>query len=60
MPRSAFLEFLERLRARSLEHTSSADKLISEVVIEVRLRVMTQVVIGTTGVRRTIIGLFRD
>ena len=34
------LNFLERLRARSVEHTISVDKLKSIVVIAVRLRVM--------------------
>ena len=47
------------LRARSVEHTSSADKLISVVVIEIRLRVMAQVVFGTVGVGRTVFRLFR-
>ena len=41
VPRSAFLEFVERLRARYVEHTYFADKLVSVVVVAVRLRVMT-------------------
>ena len=40
VPRGAFLEFLERLRARSMEHTSSADKLVSVIVIAIGLRVL--------------------
>ena len=35
------LNFLERLRARSVEHTSSADRLVSVIVIAIRLRIMT-------------------
>ena len=45
--------FRERLRARHVEHICSADKLISVVVIAVRLRVMPQVVFGAAGVART-------
>ena len=41
MVRGAFLEFLERLRARPVEHISSAHDLLSVVVIAIRLRVMT-------------------
>ena len=41
MLRGAFLEFLERLHARSVEQTSSARKLISVVVIAIRFQVMT-------------------
>ena len=59
VPRSTFLEFLERLRARSVEHTSSADELISVVLIAVRLYIMTHVVFGNAGVGRTIFWLFR-
>ena len=57
--RSAFRKFLERLRARYVEHTCCADKLISVVVIAVRLRVMTQVEFGTAGVGLTLLRLFR-
>ena len=53
------LNFLEHLRARSVEHTCSADKLISVVVIAVRLRVMTQVVFRTAGVCQNFFRLFR-
>ena len=53
------LNCLERLRARSVEHTSSADKLISVIVIAIWLRVLTQVVFGTAGVSRTAFWLFR-
>ena len=41
MLRDTFFEFLERLRARSVEHISSAHELIPVVVIAVRLRVVT-------------------
>ena len=41
VPRSAILEFVERLRARYVEHTYCADKLVSVVAVAVRLRVMT-------------------
>ena len=41
MLRGDFVEILERLRARSVEHTSSADTLISVVVIAISLRVIT-------------------
>ena len=41
VPRSAFFEFVEQLRARYVEHTYCADKLVSVVVVAVRLRVMT-------------------
>ena len=41
MPRGAFLEFLERLRGRSVERISSAQELISVVLIAIRLPVMT-------------------
>ena len=41
MPCSASLKFVERLRARYVEHTCWADELVSVVVIAVRLRVMT-------------------
>ena len=59
VPRNAFLEFVEQLRARYVEHTCWADKLLSVVVIAVRLRVMTQVLFGIAGVGRTILRLFR-
>ena len=59
VPRSAFLEFVERIRARYVEHTCWADKLISVVVIAVRFRVLTQVVFGTAGVGRAILRLLR-
>ena len=35
------LSFLERLRARYVEHTCSADQLLSINVIAIRLRVLT-------------------
>ena len=53
------LNFLECRRARSVEHTCSADNLISVVVIAIRLRVMTQVVFGTAGIGPTAFWLFR-
>ena len=56
---SVSLNFRERLRARYVEHTCSADKLISVVVIAIWLRVMTQVVFGTAGVGRAILRLLR-
>ena len=37
MLRGAFLDFLERPRACSVEHTSPAEKIISVVVITIRL-----------------------
>ena len=60
MSRSAFLDFLERLSAHSVEHISSADKLTPRVVIAVRYRVMTQVEFRTAGVGGTIFRLFRS
>ena len=39
--RVAFLEFLERLRARSVEHTSSAHELLPVIVIAIKFWVVT-------------------
>ena len=58
-PRSAFVQFLEQLRARSVEHICSADELVSVNVMAIRLRVMTQVVFGTAGIGRANIRLLR-
>ena len=41
MPRGAFLEFLERPRARSVEHTTATHELKSVVVIAIRFGVVT-------------------
>ena len=59
VPRRAFVEFLERLRARSVEHICSADAPVSVIVIAIRLRVLTQVIFGTAGTSRAIIRLLR-
>ena len=57
--RSAFVELLERLRARSVEHICSADELRSVIIIAIRLWVMTQNVFETAAIGRAIIQLLR-
>ena len=47
--RSTFLEFLERLRACSVEHTSPADSSKSVVVIAIRLGFMTRLYLELQG-----------
>ena len=59
VPRRALLEFLGSLLARSVEHTSSSDKLVPVIVIAIWLQVMTQVVFGTAGIGRAFIRLLR-
>ena len=49
------LEFLERLRTRSVEHTNVAEELKPVVVIAIRPPVITQIVFRTAGVGRTIV-----